>query len=169
MDRRLWQAAYEVYLQDKYRLGLPQWLQQQRLEALASLAQTMLEAVERGYWVPPGRVVQALRTLPALGPSKEGRKGSRGVEVNLVPVAHPGRGRDLAAPFAPRLPAAPRHGEQGRPYSPVSSHPIVAGLKMEAERWRPPGPPGSQRDSLGPAMAAMIVLFALGFLRRRKG
>jgi cobaltochelatase CobN len=163
VDPRLWQEAYQVYVQDQYRLGLPQWLRQHRPAALTSLTQTMLEAIERGYWTPPGRVAEKLRALaPPQG----------GAEVSIVPIANPGRSRAIPALFAPR--AKTGKGRPGRiwpdfPVSPFPTSPVVVGRKMEEVPWQPSPPPAPRTGSIAPAMVAMGVLFVLGFLRRREG
>jgi len=172
VDSRLWQAAYEVYVRDEHRLGLPQWLRQRRPEALTSLAQTLLEAVEHGYWVPPNRVTETLRAFVASRSPLPGdeRKGRGQAVVSVVPIANPGPHRAL-----PALPLSPASfGRPGRirpdfPVPPPSPSPVVVGRKMEEVPWQPLRPPAPQRDSIAPAMVALGTLFGLGFLRRRKG
>jgi cobaltochelatase CobN len=55
MDRSVlrddqWQAFQEIYVMDRYELGLREWLETYNPDALAQIVERMLEAVRKGYW-----------------------------------------------------------------------------------------------------------------------
>ncbi|MBW7924283.1 MAG: cobaltochelatase subunit CobN [Burkholderiaceae bacterium] len=45
-----WQAFHEIYVKDRYRLGIREWFEQANPAALAQIAERMLEAIRKGYW-----------------------------------------------------------------------------------------------------------------------
>lgn len=161
VDSRLWQEAYEVYVQDKYRLGLHQWFRQQRLEALTTITQTMLEAVERGYWTPSVRVRETLEALA----------GSRGwAQVSIVPLANSGRSRAIPAISPPQVRRPPGTFQpigQGAKVPPAK--PLIVGRKLVAVPWRPPRSPEPPTGPVVPALAVLAGLFLLGYFRRSRG
>lgn len=58
-----WQAFYEVYVKDKYELDLREWFETHNAEALAQLAERMLEAIRKNYWQADEATVRELVTL----------------------------------------------------------------------------------------------------------
>lgn len=55
MDRNVvrddqWQNFHEVYVKDKYELGLREWFEQANPTALAQISERMIEAIRKGYW-----------------------------------------------------------------------------------------------------------------------
>ena len=45
-----WQEMFEIYTQDKLKLGLDEWFRDVHPSALAQISERMLEAVRKGYW-----------------------------------------------------------------------------------------------------------------------
>ena len=45
-----WQQIADVYVRDKYQLGLKQWFEQHNPHALAQTIERMVEAARQGYW-----------------------------------------------------------------------------------------------------------------------
>lgn len=45
-----WQAIHDVYVMDKYALGLHEWFEQHYPAAQAQLLERLLEAIRKGYW-----------------------------------------------------------------------------------------------------------------------
>ena len=45
-----WQEFVDVYVRDKYKLGLKQWFESKNPHALAQSIERMLEAARKGYW-----------------------------------------------------------------------------------------------------------------------
>lgn len=55
-----WQEFADVYVQDKYRLGLPDWLERANPAASAQMIERMLEAVRKDYWQPDAATIRKL-------------------------------------------------------------------------------------------------------------
>jgi cobaltochelatase CobN len=55
-----WQAFHEVYVNDRYDLGLREWFEAANPGALAGIAERMLEAVRKGRWDADARTVSEL-------------------------------------------------------------------------------------------------------------
>ena len=47
-----WQAFHDIYVDDKYKLQLREWMEKTDPEALARMVERMLEAVRKAYWKP---------------------------------------------------------------------------------------------------------------------
>lgn len=58
-----WQSLMEVYLEDQYELGAREWLEQSNHQALAQIAERMLEAVRLNYWNPSSEDQQKLAKI----------------------------------------------------------------------------------------------------------
>jgi cobaltochelatase CobN len=55
MDRTIvrddqWQSFHEIYVNDRYQLGLREWFEAHQPAALAQIAERMLEAIRKDYW-----------------------------------------------------------------------------------------------------------------------
>ncbi|NEW86982.1 MULTISPECIES: cobaltochelatase subunit CobN [Rhodopseudomonas] len=55
-----WQEFFEVYVDDKLKLGIRDYFKQHHPAALAQISERMLEAVRKGYWDAPEDVVRKL-------------------------------------------------------------------------------------------------------------
>lgn len=55
-----WQEFFEVYVDDKLKLGIREWFKEHHPAALAQISERMLEAVRKGYWDAPEEVVRKL-------------------------------------------------------------------------------------------------------------
>lgn len=65
MDRSVlrddqWQAFQEIYVMDRYELGLREWFESMNPDALAQVAERMLEAIRKGYWEAGEQTVREL-------------------------------------------------------------------------------------------------------------
>jgi len=58
-----WQQFHEVYVNDKYDMGIREWFEQSNPHALAQMAELMLEAIRKEYWQPDDKTVQELIEL----------------------------------------------------------------------------------------------------------
>ncbi len=56
----IWKEMYDIYVNDKYNLGLNEWFNQHNPYALQSIAARMLEAIRKGYWSPSEDVRKAI-------------------------------------------------------------------------------------------------------------
>jgi cobaltochelatase CobN len=61
IDPAKWEQTYEVYVKDKYNLGLKEFFAQNNPWAYQALTARMLEAIRKGYWKPKDKTV--LQTL----------------------------------------------------------------------------------------------------------
>ncbi|MDR2611706.1 MAG: cobaltochelatase subunit CobN, partial [Deltaproteobacteria bacterium] len=62
IDTAMWDQAYQVYVEDKYDQGIPEFMDSENAWAFQSLTGRMLEAVRKGYWAPSEEVQQRLAT-----------------------------------------------------------------------------------------------------------
>lgn len=65
MDRNIvrddqWQEFHEVYINDRYQLGLKEWFETNNPTALAQIAERMLEAIRKDYWQADAQTVREL-------------------------------------------------------------------------------------------------------------
>lgn len=160
VDPRLWRRAYQVYVNDEYRLGLRQWLQAERPDALTSIAQTMLEAVNRHYWRAPVAVRARLAALA----------GTRGwAQVSIVPLATRGRGRAIPTIHGrhARLPSSRTLPFRRSPEGGAAKS-LVRGRKLVEQAWSPPPPLKPPAAPSAPLVAVLVGLFVAGFLKRVK-
>ncbi len=56
----MWNEVFEVYVQDKYDMGLEDWFNENNPYALQSATARMLEAIRKGYWDPSDEVKTTL-------------------------------------------------------------------------------------------------------------
>ncbi|MCK4733950.1 MAG: cobaltochelatase subunit CobN, partial [Methanophagales archaeon] len=56
----MWGEMYDVYVQDKYDMGLEGWFNENNPWALQAMTARMLEAIRKGYWDPSDEVKTAL-------------------------------------------------------------------------------------------------------------
>lgn len=55
-----WQEFHEVYVNDRYQLGLTEWFEANNPTALAQIAERMLEATRKDYWQADAQTVREL-------------------------------------------------------------------------------------------------------------
>ncbi|MDR1039408.1 MAG: cobaltochelatase subunit CobN [Deltaproteobacteria bacterium] len=60
VDSTLWDQTYEVYVEDKYGEGIPEFMDRENPWAFQSITGRMLETVRKGYWEPSDEVRQKL-------------------------------------------------------------------------------------------------------------
>ncbi len=60
VDAYTWQQVYDIYVQDKYSLGLKDYFAENNPWAYQSITARMLEAVRKGYWNPDEDVIKKL-------------------------------------------------------------------------------------------------------------
>jgi len=56
-----WQSLVEVYLRDKYDLGVREWFERENPQALAQVIERMLEAARQGYWQTDAQTLDELK------------------------------------------------------------------------------------------------------------
>jgi cobaltochelatase CobN len=60
IDSKMWDQAYQVYVEDKYGQDVPEFMDSNNAWAFQSLTGRMLEAVRKEYWAPSDEVRQKL-------------------------------------------------------------------------------------------------------------
>lgn len=56
-----WQSLVEVYVRDKYDLGVREWFERENPQALAQVIERMLEAARQGYWQTDAQTLDELK------------------------------------------------------------------------------------------------------------
>ena len=67
-----WNSLYEVYVQDRYRLGMKKFFAESNEWAFQSMTGRMLEAVRKHYWKPASSIRQQLARQYALSVIRQG-------------------------------------------------------------------------------------------------
>lgn len=57
-----WEQMVDVYVKDKYELGLDEWFEENNPHALAQTIERMIEAERSGYWQPQPGTIDLLKT-----------------------------------------------------------------------------------------------------------
>ena len=127
-----WDALRDVYLNDKYKLGLDRFFAAANPAARVKLVATMGEAVTRGAWRADGAAQVAVGPVP---------------------------GRRAAAVPAPRPAPATRPGPVADPAVPAAN--IISGFELVAEP-PPPAVVTASRNSAIAMIAAVVTLLLLG-------
>lgn len=94
-----WQTFHEVYVEDKYELGLRDWFEAHNPHALAQVIERMLEAARKAYWDADAATLATLsETYRELQETHDVRPASSALEPYLEQLASAGFGLDGAAP-----------------------------------------------------------------------
>ncbi len=148
-----WQEFADVYVRDKYRLGLKDWFERANPAALAQMIERMLEAVRKDYWQADAATVRELaERYQELAAKHDVRTDNAKFSEFVARAA----GYGLASPAA-ALPAA-----AAKPQLPPSVEPAppqVRGMKLA--RVMPPAPAALQ--VLQQALAIALLLAAMTF------
>jgi len=63
IDPEMWQEIYEVYVDDKFKLGVDQFISQQNPAAMEQMATSMLQAADKGYFHATAQQQQQLEQV----------------------------------------------------------------------------------------------------------
>jgi len=114
MDRNVvrddqWQAFHDVYVRDRYRLGMREWFEKANPTALAQIAERMLEAIRKDYWKADERTRRELvKTYAEIARKHDVHTANEKLKEYVAEWTR-GFGLDSAAPQArPKPDAAPR-------------------------------------------------------------
>lgn len=160
-----WQEFYEVYIKDKYNLGLKDYFQKNHPAALAQLSERMLEAVRKGYWDAPEEVVKTLvETHEEIAKTHDlHMSNEKAAEFIAAKVA----GYGLAA----AMPTPPQPSAQTEAAAPASSQ-QVTGMKLEKQAQNDNSPDTPQwrlyAAVLGAFGAGVAFELALAMAVRRR-
>jgi cobaltochelatase CobN len=147
-----WNELKEVYVDDRYHLGLDKYFDQANPYAQQQMLQTMLQAVARGSWHPSPAVVGQLRKRLEASVAVHG--ASCGPPSCLTPGSSPGgKATATATSAASRVSGAPA---------------VVTGYAMEAKTTSSSSPNNTQ-SFVGQLLLALLALLlgTGGFLRSR--
>ncbi|MEM8736242.1 MAG: cobaltochelatase subunit CobN, partial [Planctomycetota bacterium] len=79
-----WESIMDVYLEDQYELGTREWLERSNHQALAQIAERMLESVRLGYWSPSRKDQQKLAQIYTAAREQSGLKELNPKTVTFV-------------------------------------------------------------------------------------
>ena len=168
IQQYMWQETFEMYVQDREKLGMKEWFDSKNAFAWQVMTATMLEAIRKGYWKADEATKRTLANEYAGSVAKHGSSGSertvgndelsRFVKQNLEA---PGNitGMQLSSSFTKALNAATEA---------KANTAFVVGQRLVKEMTSPLAQK-STRNSLA-AFALMTGAVALWFgMRRRRG
>ncbi len=169
-----WQSFYEVLVQDKHKLGIPQWMRSHP-QAYAQTLERLVQAQRQGYWQADAdaqrQLAQLYRALTRSAPLAAELPAVRQWADAHDPAAPPpvalaAAGMAVAQANAPALPppAAPE---------PAQAAPVPPAQGLRLERQPDPAPPIApvvERLLQLLAWALLLVAFAGGAVRQlRRG
>jgi cobaltochelatase CobN len=80
----MWDEVYQIYVEDREKLGLKEWFDQKNPYAFQNLTATMLETARKGYWKPDAKVLQTLATAYAQSVATHGTSGGERTTGNIA-------------------------------------------------------------------------------------
>jgi cobaltochelatase CobN len=75
VSQETWGEIYDIYIKDRYQLGLNEWFEHVAPHALQEIAATMLEASRKGIWKASREQVETLSRLYAESVARHGDSG----------------------------------------------------------------------------------------------
>jgi cobaltochelatase CobN len=128
-----WQEFFEVYVEDKLKLGMKEYFLEHHPTALAQISERMLEAVRKGYWDAPEEVIRKLvETHQEIARSRDLLvENKKFAEF----IAEKAAGYGLLAAAKPE----PQPEQQAEPQQ-VASAEKVSGIKLEKQEVAEPQP-----------------------------
>jgi cobaltochelatase CobN len=152
-----WQTFYEVLVQDKHKLGLPQWMRSHP-QAYAQSLERLVQAQRMGYWQPDAATQQQVAKLYKELTREAPLPGELGAVRHWV-------AQQLNEP----VPAEPPHASPPRPAAPQTQAalalaaapvppPTLQGLLLQRQ---PDNPPLANDVSRTLSQALAMVLMAL--------
>ncbi|MCE4557035.1 cobaltochelatase subunit CobN [Pelomonas cellulosilytica] len=153
-----WQSFYDVLVQDKHRLGVPQWLRQNP-QAYAQTLERLIQAERLGYWQPDAatrqQLAQQYRDLTRQAP----------LANELAGVRRWAEGQQPQTVVTPTAAQAQTHGARATPGPAPSPTPAVRGLQLQAQpAAETPSKTATAASLLSQALAGtgMLLLVAGG-------
>lgn len=151
-----WQNFYEVLVQDKHKLGLPQWLRTHP-QAYAQSLERLVQAQRMGYWQPDAATQQQVAQLYKDLTREASLPGEMGAVRHWVAQQlnepTPAEVPETAPP--PRPAPTPVQKPQAKPAEPTPA-PSLQGLLLERQPDNPP-PELDLRQELARALAAVLI------------
>ncbi|RYY82333.1 MAG: cobalt chelatase, partial [Comamonadaceae bacterium] len=158
-----WQEFVDVYVRDKHRIGVRQWMERDNPHALAQVMERMLEMARHGYWQADAATVAELKAeYRALARRHDVRTDNAALQKF---AGLPGFGLGRPIPASPAAAAAAR--QQPQPQQPAHAKPLeppapqpeapprISGMLLEQVVQQPPV------QALGAMLAAALALLVL--------
>ncbi len=166
IDDTLWNELYEVYVDDRYDLGVEGFFRRENPYALQEMTAVMLETVRKGYWEASARQVEVLAELHTQL-VEEFEAGCSGFVCDNAALAS-----FIAEQAPPDLAASYRSELQRALTSSVELTEASVVLAEQEAETQPADAPASQPPArrlayLGAAIVAGLLAIALLVLRRR--
>ncbi len=169
-----WQEFADVYVRDKYRLGMRDYFERANPAALAQMIERMLEAVRKDYWQADAATVRELAArYRDLAIRRDVRTDNRAFSEFVERVNAGGYGLRGALPPASAAAAAQAQSRppsesrsqppQPQPQTPVPPNPPIRGMQLE--RIAPPQPPAPVG---GLVLAALALTMFAGAWRQQR-
>uniref|UniRef100_UPI0033429493 cobaltochelatase subunit CobN n=1 Tax=Castellaniella defragrans TaxID=75697 RepID=UPI0033429493 len=153
-----WEQMADVYIRDKYDLGLAEWFEKENPQALAQTIERMLEAARQDYWQADPATVELLKERYR---DLASRHDVRSDNARFLEYVAAGEVADTQfAAVAPETPPAPQEAEL-----PQQAVEQVEGLRLEKEQ--PANAPPDPARWLIPAL--LLAIFGAGALRQTRG
>jgi cobaltochelatase CobN len=171
VSRQTWQDLYEIYVQDRYKLGLNEWFERVSPHAQQEIAATLLEAARKNLWQATPAQVAELSRVYAESVRAHGDSGGLVSGGNARLVEFAGKTLKGGGTAGVQLAAAMQESIGRSSAAPATDKPRVAGPKLDAAP--PPVNPESRAESRSPwftwpqAVAALVCLLVIvGFAWR---
>ncbi|MCY4077679.1 MAG: cobaltochelatase subunit CobN, partial [Acidobacteria bacterium] len=166
IDDALWNELYEVYVDDRYDIGIEAFFRRENPYALQEMTAVMLETVRKGYWEASARQVEVLAELHTQL-VEEFEAGCSGFVCDNASLAS-----FIAEQAPPELAASYLSELQRALTSSVELTEASVVLAEQDAETRPADVPASQPPArrlayLGAAIVAGLLAIALLVLRRR--
>ncbi len=130
-----WQEFAEVYVKDKYKLGMRDYFERHNPAAQAQMIERMLEAVRKDYWKPDQATVNELAArYRDLAVRRDVRSDNAKFLEFVAKVAAAGFGLERSPTPRRQASAPPRPRAQAAP-------PLITGMRLNKVLPTPPAPP----------------------------
>ena len=163
VDSAKWQEMFEVYVQDRYALGLrDKFRAAENLAAYQAIVDRMLTVIEKGYWRAAPETVARLKEAQAdLAPAVAAEDAAITKRAKAQPAPAPAANAS-AAPPSPSASVA---------QATAPSAPVIHGRVLEEKRRDPPRPASSSLAGGWSPTVALLggiagVLLAWGWWRQ---
>jgi len=163
----MWDEVYQIYVEDRDKLGLKEWFDKKNPYAFQNLSATLLETARKGYWKPDAKVLANLAQAYAQSVATHGTSGGGRTTGNTALQSFVQQ--QLNAPGNVTVPQLSRSFNQAidRANNGQQSSALVAGQRLVREMASAPAQ-ATVRNSLlgGLAIVSLAALFYFGIRRK---
>lgn len=150
IDKEMWDEMYEVYVKDKYKLGLHEQMGKTNPAAMEELTATMMETARKGYWkATPQQLAEVAKVhtsfVAKYGPSGSSFEGNNSkLQDFIAQKSSPQDAKAYSQSLRQMTEAAPDKGGKGM---------VMKKTSTTADQGNP-----EQKDSLNGIVIVAIVL-----------